>query len=184
MGLVVLGSVLAACLAAATGIDSSRAGATPVGLTVRIDGGETSQTDHLHSTGLGGTAPPLYFDLAIQQRVGRRFFAGLTGGLSFDVGPFFYPNIRYGMIDGETGTLTIGAGPMFQDLASGWTTFAAADVTGQLALGSTFIVSAGADYAIAVQRRGAPTCGADTCDAYVSRGDHILVFRAGLGFRI
>jgi hypothetical protein len=129
-------------------------------------------------------APPLYFDLAIEQGLGRRFFAGLTGGLSFDVGPFVYPNLRYGVIERETGTLTVGAGPMFQDVESGWSTFAAADITGQLALGSTLIVSAGADHATAVQRRGAPTCGVDTCDAYVSRGDHILVFRAGLGFRI
>ena len=73
---------------------------------------------------------------------------------------------------------------MFRDLESGWSTFAAADVTGQVALGSTFILSAGADYAIAVQRRGARMCGADTCEAYVSRGDHVLVFRAGFGFRI
>lgn len=184
MELFVLGSVLAASLAAGAAIDSSRAGAPPVGLTVRFDGGETSQTDHLHSTGLGGIAPPLYFDLALQQRLGRRFFAGLTGGVSFNLGSSFYPNVRYGVIDREGGTLTVGAGPMFQDLESGWSTFAAADVTGQLALGSTFILSAGADYAMAVQRRDTPTCGVDTCGAYVSRGDHILVFRAGFGFRI
>lgn len=184
MGPFVLGSILAASLAAAAAIDSSRAGAPPVGLTVRVDGGGTWQTDHLHSTGLVGMAPPLYLDLALQQRLGRRLFAGVTGGLAFDLGPFVYPNARYGMIDAEGGTLTVGAGPMFQDLESGWTTFAAADVTGQVALGSTFILSAGADYAIAVQRRGAPTCGVDTCKAYVARGDQILVFRAGLGFRI
>ncbi len=184
MGFFVLGSVLAASLAAGTAIDSSRADTPPVGLSVRLDVGGSSQTDHLHSTGLVGLAPALYLDLAIQQRLGHRFFVGLTGGVSFVLGYSVYPNVRFGLIDGERVSLTVGAGPRFQDLERGFGTFGAADVTVQVALGSTFILSAGADMAIAVQRSGGPSCGVDTCDAYLSPGDHILVFRTGLGFRI
>ena len=94
------------------------------------------------------------------------------------------PNVRFGLIDAERLSLTLGVGPKFQDLENGWSTFGAADLTAQFALGSTFILSAGTDLAISVQRRGAPSCGVDTCDAYLSRGDSILGFRAGLGFRI
>src|SRR5437868_14968323 len=111
MGLFVLGSILAASLAAGAAIDSSRAGAPPIGLTVRLDCGETAQTDHLHTTGFSGTLPPVYLDLAIQQRLGRRFFAGLAGGVAVRLGPFVYPNVRYGVIDAQGGTLTVGAGP-------------------------------------------------------------------------
>ena len=184
MELFALASVLAASLAAGTAIDWSRTREEPVGLSVRLDAGESWQTDHLHSTGLGSMTVPLYVDLALQQRLGHRFFVGLTGGLAGALGYSVYPNVRFGLIDEEHVSLTLGAGPRFQNLGTGLSAFGAGDVTAEVALGSTFILSAGADLALSLQRKGAPSCGADTCEGYLARGDHIAILRAGLGFRI
>ena len=184
MELLVLGSVLLASLAAGTAIDWSRTREEPVGLSVRLDAGASRQTDHLHSTGVGQGPPPLYVDIALQQRFGRRLFVGLTGGLAGALGYSVYPNVRFGLIDREHVSLTVGAGPRFQNLETGLSAFGAADLTAEVALGSTFILSAGADLALSLQRKGAPRCGADTCEGYLARGDHIAILRAGLGFRI
>jgi hypothetical protein len=129
----------------------------------------------------GVSAPPGYAGVVLDARVRPHFHLDGQFGLNFVQGWMGSLSAR---LAAEVSALTvsIGAGPL---VASGGASepgvFADADVSAILHFDGPFVILFRAGAAWAVRGEGRATCGTDTCDPYLARGDRITFARLGLG---
>jgi hypothetical protein len=149
--------------------------------TLRLEGGVAAGTVHLHPTG-GGGPPPLSLALSLELRLLPWLSVEGSGGALLQEGLFGAATARFVFLDIEEASVSVGAGPMAVDVPDvGVGLFAGPDLSLTLHLGAVAL-SARAGYALALNSSGARDCGVDTCRAYLARGDHLLLARAGVGY--
>jgi hypothetical protein len=149
---------------------------------LRFEPGGFFTPDHLHRYGLVGMPPPLYLGVSLERTIVGPVRANVSGGASFMLGWLVGGTVRYLAIDAESANVSIGVGPLFApDADFGAAIFAQADATLQVKIVGSLGLVLGGSLGVALNHARALSCGVDTCDGYLARGDTVGSLRAGVG---
>ena len=149
-------------------------------LTVNAGAGVSS--GHLLDPHAEGEGPAVYGGVELQVRVRRPLGIGVLFGGSNVTGSFFGANVRAEAHVSPHVFLSAGAGPtvaasgrMAGLLMVGW------DAGVSVRFTTNFALTFGPMMAFAINHRGTPGCGVDTCNAWAAPGDTLFLLRAGFG---
>lgn len=151
---------------------------------VAFELGLTDSPGHVTDGGPDGGvfAPPEYAGVVFDDRVLPHLHVDAQLGVSGVEGWMASVSARLAA-EVSRSTISIGVGPQ---VATGiWSgpaaPFADADVSAILHFESPLVLLFRAGAAWALSNRGTATCGVDTCDPHLVRGDRLVFVRAGIG---
>ena len=150
---------------------------------IRLEPGGFFTPDHLHRYGLVGMPPAAYLGVSLERTIAGPLRANVSGGVSLMLGWLVGGTIRYLALDGESANLSVGFGPLFApDADFGAAAFAQVDATLQLKVMGSLGFVLGGSLGVALNHARGVSCGVDTCEAYLARGDTVGSLRLGIGW--
>lgn len=179
--------VLAAAQIMCGSLSSRAQGADRPPWAVRLDSGIASGGGNLQSGGPDeGVPPPIYLGVNVERGISPSLFGEVTVSAGLRLGWIFGGTADFAVFQNQRFRLALGAGPLIihssTDNGFGWGTFAQAVVGGEIRLGGGALVALGITSAVALQHAGHGPCGVDTCNAWMTPGDLLLVGRVGVGY--
>lgn len=170
------------------GPSSSRAhGADNPPWAVTVDSGIASGGGHLQSGGADeGVPPPIYLGVNVERGITPFLFGEATASVGLRLGWIFGVTADFALFQNRRFRLAVGAGPLIMhsptDDGFGWGPFAHAVLGADVRFDGGFLVAFEITSAVALQHSGHGPCGTDTCNAWMTPGDLLLVGRVGVGY--
>ena len=150
---------------------------------IRLEPGGFFTPDHLHASGVVGVPPAAYLAVSLERTIAGPLRANVSGGVSLILGWLVGGTICYLALDAETANLSVGVGPLFApDAEFGAAAFAQVDATLQLKVMGSLGFVLGGSLGVALNHARGVSCGVDTCEAYLARGDTVGSLRVGIGW--
>ena len=155
-------------------------------LTATMSAGTLLPEDHVYRLGeVGFSAPPTaYLGVSLEGDLARRVRLEGSFGVEIALGWVAESSLRYVPLERSGFSLAVGVGPLVAFGSTfGTGVFGAGDVEARYVVSKTpFVVALNVGLAFALNDAGSMGCGADTCTAYIRRGDLLETVVASLGY--